>query len=93
MSWIASHDAAGDGQRLTFSAVMGDVGRGLYVSQEVIPVYKSMLRLATIITPNQFEVESVRNIRDFVRSDGPQAPFRDTNNILADITPGAAETP
>jgi pyridoxine kinase len=39
------------------SAVMGDVGRGLYVSPEVVPVYKRMLRMATIITPNQFEVE------------------------------------
>jgi len=37
--------------------VMGDVGRGLYVSQDVVPIYKSMLRLATVITPNQFEVE------------------------------------
>jgi pyridoxine kinase len=36
---------------------MGDVGRGLYVSPEVVPVYRRMLRLADIITPNQFEVE------------------------------------
>ena len=38
-------------------AVMGDVGKGLYVSEDVIPIYKDMLRLATVITPNQFEVE------------------------------------
>ncbi|EEB97603.1 hypothetical protein MPER_03045 [Moniliophthora perniciosa FA553] len=38
--------------------VMGDSGR-LYVAPDVIPVYKSMLPLATIITPNWFEVECV----------------------------------
>lgn len=39
------------------TAVMGDVGRGLYVSPDVVPVYRRMLRLADIATPNQFEVE------------------------------------
>lgn len=39
------------------TAVMGDIGTGLYVSEDVVPIYKEMLRLATIITPNQFEVE------------------------------------
>lgn len=43
---------------------MGDVGTGLYVSPEVIPIYRDMLGLATIITPNQFELESV--LRSFV---------------------------
>lgn len=38
-------------------AVMGDIGTGLYVSRDVVPLYKEMLNLATIITPNQFEVE------------------------------------
>jgi pyridoxine kinase len=38
---------------------MGDVGTGLYVSPDVVPIYKDMLRLATVITPNQFEVEYV----------------------------------
>ena len=38
---------------------MGDVGTGLYVSEDVVPVYRNMLRLATVITPNQFELESV----------------------------------
>ncbi|KAK7056181.1 putative pyridoxal kinase [Paramarasmius palmivorus] len=38
--------------------VMGDSGR-LYVAPDVIPVYKSMLPLATIITPNWFEVETL----------------------------------
>jgi pyridoxine kinase len=39
------------------TAVLGDSGK-LYVSQDVIPMYKDMLSFATIITPNWFEVES-----------------------------------
>jgi hypothetical protein len=39
------------------TAVMGDIGTGLYVSEDVVPIYQAMLRLATVITPNQFEVE------------------------------------
>jgi len=35
---------------------MGDAGH-LYVAPDVIPVYRKMLPLATIITPNWFEVE------------------------------------
>ncbi|KAI0272795.1 Ribokinase-like protein [Gloeopeniophorella convolvens] len=38
--------------------VMGDAGR-LYVSPEVIPIYRSLLPMATIITPNWFEVETI----------------------------------
>lgn len=38
------------------TAVMGDAGR-LYVAADVIPVYREMLPLATIITPNWFEAE------------------------------------
>lgn len=37
---------------------MGDDGR-LYVSEDVVPVYKSLLRDADLILPNQFEAESV----------------------------------
>lgn len=37
-------------------AVMGDAGR-LYVSRDVIPIYRSLLPKASIITPNWFEVE------------------------------------
>lgn len=37
-------------------AVMGDAGR-LYVSRDVIPLYRSLLPKASIITPNWFEVE------------------------------------
>lgn len=54
--------------------VMGDAGK-LYVSPEVVPIYKEMLPLATIITPNWFEVEtltgkkldSVNGLRDALR--------------------------
>lgn len=45
--------------RLTQSAldpVMGDEGR-LYVNEDVVPVYKNLLRDADLILPNQFEVE------------------------------------
>ena len=35
---------------------MGDSGE-LYVSPDVVPVYRELLSLATIITPNWFEVE------------------------------------
>lgn len=37
--------------------VMGDMGRGMYVDKDVLPVYRSMLRYTTIITPNQFEAQ------------------------------------
>lgn len=44
---------------LTYTqAVMGDAGR-LYVAADVIPVYREMLPLATLIAPNWFEVEYV----------------------------------
>ncbi|KAH6915743.1 bud site selection protein 16 [Coprinopsis sp. MPI-PUGE-AT-0042] len=42
--------------------VMGDAGR-LYVAPDVIPVYRRMLPLATIITPNWFEVEVLTDIK------------------------------
>lgn len=35
---------------------MGDQGR-LYVSEGVVPVYKSLLHHADLIVPNQFETE------------------------------------
>ncbi|KAI0791930.1 Ribokinase-like protein [Abortiporus biennis] len=41
--------------------VLGDAGK-LYVSPDVIPVYQSMLPLATIITPNWFEVEVLTGV-------------------------------
>lgn len=36
--------------------VMGDQGR-LYVSEDVVPVYRNLLRDADLILPNQFEAE------------------------------------
>ncbi|KIR80909.1 pyridoxal kinase [Cryptococcus gattii E566] len=42
--------------------VMGDIGTGLYVSRDVVPIYREMLNMATIITPNQFEVELLSGI-------------------------------
>ncbi|OAX36540.1 bud site selection protein 16 [Rhizopogon vinicolor AM-OR11-026] len=42
--------------------VLGDSGK-LYVSQDVIPIYKGMLSFATIITPNWFEVETLTGVR------------------------------
>lgn len=38
--------------------VMGDEGK-IYVSEEVVPAYKSLLRDADLILPNQFEAEYV----------------------------------
>ena len=37
---------------------MGDQGK-LYVDPDVVPAYKSLLRDADLIVPNQFEVGSV----------------------------------
>ncbi|KAK6352233.1 putative pyridoxal kinase [Orbilia blumenaviensis] len=42
--------------------VMGDSGK-LYVSDAVIPIYKSLLPLADLITPNQYEVEWLTGIK------------------------------
>ncbi|THU94915.1 bud site selection protein 16 [Dendrothele bispora CBS 962.96] len=41
--------------------VMGDSGR-LYVAPDVVPVYRRLLSLATVISPNWFEVETLTNI-------------------------------
>jgi pyridoxine kinase len=38
--------------------VLGDAGE-LYVSADIIPIYKELLLYSTIITPNWFEVEYV----------------------------------
>ncbi|KAG6868053.1 hypothetical protein C0993_007912 [Termitomyces sp. T159_Od127] len=42
--------------------VMGDAGK-LYVSADVIPIYREMLPLATIISPNWFEVETLTDTK------------------------------
>ncbi|EGN96899.1 hypothetical protein SERLA73DRAFT_111680 [Serpula lacrymans var. lacrymans S7.3] len=41
--------------------VIGDSGR-MYVSSDVVPVYRSMLPLASVITPNWFEVEVLTGV-------------------------------
>ncbi|KAJ9121592.1 hypothetical protein QFC22_002211 [Naganishia vaughanmartiniae] len=41
----------------SLAAVMGDIGKGLYVAEDVIPIYRQLLSQATIITPNQFETD------------------------------------
>lgn len=43
---------------LVLDPVMGDQGR-LYVNEDVLPVYKSIIYLADLIVPNQFEAECV----------------------------------
>ncbi|KAI0073060.1 Ribokinase-like protein [Panus rudis PR-1116 ss-1] len=42
--------------------VLGDSGK-LYVAPDTIPIYRSMLPLSTIITPNWFEVEVLTDTR------------------------------
>ncbi|KAH9995087.1 Ribokinase-like protein [Russula vinacea] len=42
--------------------VMGDANR-LYVSRDVIPLYRSLLTKASIITPNWFEVETLTDTK------------------------------
>lgn len=37
--------------------VMGDMDRGMYVNPDVVPVYRRLLPLSTIICPNQFEAQ------------------------------------
>jgi pyridoxine kinase len=60
--WIVSDSQIHDVARLKpilpfyLPAVMGDANR-LYVSRDVIPLYRSLLPKASIITPNWFEVE------------------------------------
>ena len=41
---------------IVLDPVMGDQGR-LYVSEGVVPVYRSILTNADLIAPNQFETE------------------------------------
>ena len=41
---------------------MGDEGR-IYVSDEVVPAYKTLLRDADLILPNQFEAEYVDHVQ------------------------------
>ena len=45
----------------SFEAVLGDAGK-LYVSPSTIPIYRSMLPLSTIITPNYFELQVLTDL-------------------------------
>ena len=35
---------------------MGDWGR-LYVAPEIVPLYRDIMQVANVVTPNQFEAE------------------------------------
>jgi pyridoxine kinase len=47
---------------LVLDPVMGDAGH-LYIPEEIVPVYKSILRYADLILPNQFEAEILSDIK------------------------------
>ncbi|KAI9493094.1 Ribokinase-like protein [Zychaea mexicana] len=42
--------------------VMGDWGR-LYVAPEIVPLYRNILQVANVVTPNQFEAEILADIK------------------------------
>ncbi|PKI84068.1 pyridoxal kinase [Malassezia vespertilionis] len=42
--------------------VMGDMERGMYVNPDVLPIYRRMLPLASILCPNQFEAQKLTDI-------------------------------
>lgn len=42
--------------------VMGDWGR-LYVAQEIVPLYRNIMRISDVATPNQFEAEVLTEIK------------------------------
>jgi pyridoxine kinase len=46
---------------------MGDNGK-LYVAEDAVPAYKSLIKDADLILPNQFEAECVPRYK-FVRED------------------------
>lgn len=46
------------GSFLVCDPVMGDWGR-LYVAQEIVPLYRNIMRISDVATPNQFEAEQV----------------------------------
>lgn len=56
---------------------MGDEGK-IYVSEEVVPAYKSLLRDADLILPNQFEAEYVL----LVLSDWPPTNHEHTSDFF-----------
>ena len=57
--------------------VMGDQGK-LYVSDDVVPAYKKIIRYADLILPNQFEAEYVLPLGSTMHpvvADMPQGPL------------------
>jgi pyridoxal/pyridoxine/pyridoxamine kinase len=50
---------------IVLDPVMGDEGK-IYVSEEVVPAYKNLLKDADLILPNQFEAEYVYTASSFV---------------------------
>ncbi|XP_011623721.1 pyridoxal kinase isoform X4 [Amborella trichopoda] len=52
--------------------VLGDEGK-LYVPQELVSVYKKVVSVASMLTPNQFEVEQLTGLRITSEQDGLEA--------------------
>ena len=73
--------------------VLGDDGR-LYVSEAVIPVYRSILKTGsvTLITPNQFEAETLTGLKIKSRKDVLtvlkvlHTEFKTPNVVLSSVT-------
>lgn len=67
---------------------MGDDGR-LYVNENVVPVYKSLLKDADLILPNQFELEYVPTLYNNIKNRWltllSQAPLRCSNHVYRDL--------
>lgn len=79
--------------------VLGDDGR-LYVSEGVIPVYRNILKTGavTLITPNQFEAETLTGLKIQSRDDVLEVlrvlhtEFKTPNVVLSSVTlPGSDE--
>ncbi|KAK7205848.1 Ribokinase-like protein [Myxozyma melibiosi] len=77
--------------------VMGDENR-LYVAPEVVPAYESLLPLATVITPNQFETELLTGTKLSSETDIFTAlailydKFHTPNIIISSAVPAQSET-
>lgn len=60
--------------------VMGDNGR-LYVAEDVVPAYRSLIHHADLILPNQFEAEYVHRV--------PSPPIASSNLLIPPPHPTA----
>ena len=57
---VISDLVAESGAKWICDPVLGDYPRGLYVPEELIPFYRNVaLKKAAVITPNQFEAETL----------------------------------